>query len=80
MGAVSAHTALHKAAVARVMCACACAMCVIYAHQLRRRQLRLGRVRRLHLLLDAPLYRLRLRLGDLPGETDNGAAAAAAAR
>jgi hypothetical protein len=40
-------------------------MCVIYAHQLRRRQLRLGRVHCLHLLLDALLCRIRLHLGGL---------------
>eukprot|EP01046_Picozoa_sp_COSAG06_P051294 COSAG06_NODE_8339_length_2199_cov_5.181429_2_plen_71_part_00 len=40
-------------------------MCVIYAHQLRHRQLRLGRLRRLRLLLDALLCRRHLRLGGL---------------
>eukprot|EP01046_Picozoa_sp_COSAG06_P002097 COSAG06_NODE_71_length_25945_cov_9.124468_28_plen_274_part_00 len=72
-GDKNAHKALCKATAALVMC-----VCVIYAHQLRHRQLRLGRVRRLHLLLDAPLYRHCLRIGGLPAKQTSRAAAAAA--
>ena len=80
---MSAHIALCKAAaVALLICACAGAcVCVynvcVYAHQLCHRQLRLGRFRRLRLLLDALLCRRHLRLGGLQVQHTSRAAVAA---